>query len=153
MAGMAIDHTSTECTLFDFHNGDWADTLDEVSTSTSERWGTIGVVAHAFFGKNDELTINQFDTSVKCADTGADGSFLYPGVRMAFVLSEELLLRGQLAVAQDVHDLGCGHWDVGTRTINSGNTLFEEKIIVLNRNNAAADDQDVTGSLLAELFD
>ena len=150
---MDIDHTPTECTLFDFYIGDWADTLYEIKTGTSERRGTIGAGTHAFWGKTGELTIDQFDTSAKYADTGADGSFLYLGFRLAFVFSEELLLRGQLAVAQDVHDLGCGHWDVGARTINSGNTLFEEKIIVLNRNDTAADDQDVTGSLLAELFD
>ena len=150
---MDIDHTPIECTVFDFSIGDWADTLDEIKIRTSERRGTIGAGTHAFWGKTGELTIDQFDTSAKYADTGADGSFLYLGSRLAFLFSEELLLRGQLAVAQDVHDLGCGRWDVGPRAINSGNTLFEEKIIVLNRNDTAADDQDVIGSLLAELFD
>lgn len=62
---MNVNHSSVECTLYDYHAGDWVDKLDELKVNHDERQVVTNAGAYALGRKTDELIITALDTATQ----------------------------------------------------------------------------------------
>jgi hypothetical protein len=58
---MNVEHSTVECTLYDYYAGDWVDKLDELKTNIAEQQILTNAGAYALGRKTDNLVINSLD--------------------------------------------------------------------------------------------